>query len=207
MSKQLESNEEAIDYQFKVVIIGDSDTGKTSLVAQYVSKMFSVESESTIGVDFSFKTLRVSQGVVRLELWDTAGQERFRALSSAYYRGCHGIVLVYDIGKRSSFENICNWLDEVAIYTNRQHLPILLLGNKLDTGHREVTRNEATKLALNEAMSFAETSAKSGECVDEAFGILIRILFQSPFAMQMAAKKHKPVSLEQIRERNACVKC
>jgi len=173
---------------FKIVILGDSGAGKTALVAQYVSRIFSDVDAPTIGVDFSTKRLNVSGATVRLTLWDTAGQERFRTLTSSYYRGAHGVVLVFDVGERSTFVSVHTWLEELAIYANRQHLAMLLVGTKTDAGNREVSFEEGVALAENEAMAYAETSAKTREGVDEAFGKLVTRLFSSPHVMQSAVR-------------------
>lgn len=175
-----------LDYLFKVVVVGDSGAGKTALVAQYVSSIFADAEAPTIGVDFSYKIVRKGGCTLKLALWDTAGQERFRALSSSYYRGCHGVVLAFDVGSRASFDNVRSWLDEISLYADRQHVVVMLVGCKVDTDTREVSIEEAHSLATNEAVIYAETSAKTRTGVDEAFDTLVCHLFASPVVMASA---------------------
>lgn len=101
------------DYLFKVVLIGDSGVGKSNLLSRFTKNEFSLESKSTIGVEFATRSIRVDDKVVKAQIWDTAGQERFRAVTSAYYRGAVGALIVYDITRRTTFDSISRWLDEL----------------------------------------------------------------------------------------------
>ena len=119
------------DHLFKLVLIGDSGTGKSCLLLRFADDAFTDSYITTIGVDFRFKTIPVEQKTVKLQIWDTAGQERFRTITSAYYRGADGIILVYDICDRESFSHVEDWLNEVSRYVNESTSKILL-GNKCD---------------------------------------------------------------------------
>jgi Ras-related protein Rab-1A len=120
------------DYLVKLVIIGDSGVGKSSLLLRFSDDQFVENYMATIGVDFRFKTLNIDGRRVKFQIWDTAGQERFRTITSAYYKGCHGIVMVYDITNRSSLENLKSfWLNEVESYAD-QSIELGLIGNKID---------------------------------------------------------------------------
>ena len=119
------------DHLFKLVLIGDSGTGKSCLLLRFADDAFTDSYITTIGVDFRFKTIPVEQKTVKLQIWDTAGQERFRTITSAYYRGADGIILVYDICDRESFAHVEDWLNEVNRYVNASTSKILL-GNKCD---------------------------------------------------------------------------
>ena len=184
--------ESPFDFLFKIVLVGDSGTGKTSLVAQYTSNIFADVAAPTIGVDFSTKRLHVDGKTLKLTLWDTAGQERFRTLTSSYYRGCHGVVLTFDVGARATFDSVRTWLEEISVYANRQHLVLALVGTKMDTRRREVSSTEAELLASNEAMTYSETSAKTGAGVDDAFSLFVRRLLAAPEAMRSAAENARP---------------
>ena len=124
---------------------------------------------STIGVDFKIRTIELDQKTIKLQIWDTAGQERFRTISSTYYRGAHGIIVVYDVTNRQSFTNVTRWMAEIDKYA-RENVNKLLVGNKSDmVSDRQVTTPEGREFAESKGMPFLETSAKSGTFVDTAF--------------------------------------
>jgi Ras-related protein Rab-18 len=150
------------DYLFKVLIIGDASVGKSSMLLRFTDDSFDEHIQSTIGVDFKVKHLEVEGKRVKLTIWDTAGQERFRTLTSSYYRGAHGVVLVYDVTRTDSFENLQQWLKEVQMYSpgNGESVVKLLVGNKCDL-ERQVPFEEADAWARSQGMLFLEASAKT----------------------------------------------
>uniref|UniRef100_A0A6T1D037 Uncharacterized protein n=1 Tax=Alexandrium monilatum TaxID=311494 RepID=A0A6T1D037_9DINO len=157
------------DHLFKLVLIGDSGAGKSCLLLRFADDTFTDSYITTIGVDFRFKTIPVDKKTIKLQIWDTAGQERFRTITSAYYRGADGIVLVYDITDRESFLNIETWLNEVNRYVNENTCKILI-GNKCDeTAERQVSTEEAKKKAEELGIPFIEASAKEKINVEAAF--------------------------------------
>lgn len=125
------SKEEQFDFLFKIVIIGDSGVGKTNLLSRFVDGTFSIDSKPTIGVEFATKTYNIDNKVIKNQIWDTAGQQRFRAITNAYYRGAQGAVIVYDITKSRTFENLNKWLSELRDNAEPD-IAIMLLGNKCD---------------------------------------------------------------------------
>ncbi|CAK9103234.1 Ras-related protein Rab-13 [Durusdinium trenchii] len=149
------------DLLFKIVLAGDADVGKTSLLARYVKGTFSESYQSTIGVDFQVKTLSIEGRTVKLQVWDTGGQERFASLVSAYFRGCHGVVLVFDLSKRNSFERVQPWLERAKEHA-QEDVEVLVVGNKSDL-EPEVSREEAEELATTLQAAYVETSAKCDE--------------------------------------------
>lgn len=161
------------DYLFKIVIIGDSGVGKSSLLLRFAENSFTESYLTTIGVDFRFRTLTVGGKSVKLHIWDTAGQERFRTMTSAYYRGSDGIVLVYDTTDRDTFDHMDSWLAEVNRFSNDATCK-LLVGNKSDlTAQRAVTSEEGQKKATSlGVLGFIETSAQSADKVDQAFSLI-----------------------------------
>jgi Ras-related protein Rab-1A len=161
------------DYLFKIVIIGDSGVGKSSLLLRFAENSFTESYLTTIGVDFRFRTLTVGGKVVKLHIWDTAGQERFRTMTSAYYRGSDGIVLVYDTTDKDSFDHMDSWLQEVNRFAG-DSTSKLLVGNKSDmTAERAVTSEEGQKKADSlKVLGYIETSAQSADKVDQAFGMI-----------------------------------
>jgi len=168
------------DYLFKLVLIGDSSVGKSCLLLRFADNSFTESYISTIGVDFRFRTVKIEDKTVKLQIWDTAGQERFRTITSAYYRGADGIIMVYDITRRDSFDHVQDWLNEVNRYAKRETCKKLLIGNKCDSvGDRLVTLEEGKAYADNLKVPFYETSAKSGTMVEEAFLEIAKILIET----------------------------
>lgn len=162
--------DDSFDYLFKIVLIGDAGVGKTCVVQRFKSGTYLEKHGSTIGVDFTMKTLQIDGKLVKLQIWDTAGQERFRTITQSYYRSANGVIIAYDVTKRSSFENIPRWLEDVKKYAG-SNIVQLILGNKQDLEHlREVTVAEAKAYAQHCSMLDAiETSAKENTNIDEAF--------------------------------------
>lgn len=157
------------DYLFKLLLIGDSGVGKSCLLLRFADDNFTDSYISTIGVDFRFRTITIDKKTVKLQIWDTAGQERFRTITSAYYRGADGIIMVYDVTSAESFEHVEEWLSEVDRYAN-ENTSKLLVGNKADlVDLKQVQEETATRFAEKLGISFLETSAKTATNVDAAF--------------------------------------
>ncbi|ORC87161.1 putative ras-related protein rab-14 [Trypanosoma theileri] len=156
-------------YIFKYIIIGDMGVGKSSLMQRFTEQRFRRDLPHTIGVEFGTATVDLNGEAAKLQIWDTAGQERFRAVTRGYYRGAAGALLVYDVARRASFTHIAAWLQDARSSTN-PHTVMVLVGNKSDLeNEREVSYEEAAKLAAEENMLFVECSALSGENVQQAF--------------------------------------
>ncbi|KAL7157429.1 hypothetical protein ABFS83_02G076800 [Erythranthe nasuta] len=161
--------DEEYDYLFKVVLIGDSGVGKSNLLSRFTRNEFCLESKSTIGVEFATRTLQVDGRTVKAQIWDTAGQERYRAITSAYYRGALGALLVYDVTKPTTFDNVTRWLKELRDHADA-NIVIMLIGNKTDLEHlRAVATEDAQGFAEREGLSFIETSALEATNVEKAF--------------------------------------
>lgn len=157
------------DYLFKLVLIGDSGVGKSCLLLRFADDAFTESYISTIGVDFRFRTVKIDNKTVKLQIWDTAGQERFRTITSAYYRGADGIIMVYDVTSQDSFDHVNDWLKEVNRYAAEGTCK-LLVGNKSDKStDRVVATEQAKEYADDIGVPFLETSAKSASNVEEAF--------------------------------------
>ncbi|KAK9217330.1 hypothetical protein WN943_005957 [Citrus x changshan-huyou] len=143
--------DEEYDYLFKVVLIGDSGVGKSNLLSRFTRNEFCLESKSTIGVEFTTRTLQKIRTVeldgktIKLQIWDTAGQERFRTITSSYYRGAHGIIIVYDVTGMESFNNVKQWLNEIDGYAN-DSVCKLLVGNKCDLVVNKVVDTQTAKV-------------------------------------------------------------
>ncbi|KAL8130346.1 hypothetical protein V2J09_019501 [Rumex salicifolius] len=161
--------DEDYDYLFKVVLIGDSGVGKTNLLSRFTRNEFSLESKSTIGVEFATRSIQVDDKIIKAQIWDTAGQERYRAITSAYYRGAVGALVVYDITRHITFENVERWLRELRDHTDA-NIVVMLVGNKADLRHlRAVSTDDANNFAARENTFFMETSALEAINVENSF--------------------------------------
>ncbi|VDP13986.1 unnamed protein product [Soboliphyme baturini] len=156
------------DYLFKLLLIGDSGVGKSCLLLRFADDTYTDSYISTIGVDFKIRTIELDGKTIKLQIWDTAGQERFRTITSSYYRGAHGIIVVYDITDEESFNNVKLWLQEIERYAC-ENVNKLLVGNKCDmTQKRAVEHDTAKEYADQLGIPFLETSAKNSTNVEQA---------------------------------------
>jgi small GTP-binding protein len=156
------------DYLFKVSLIGDSGCGKTSIIIRFTDGVFQDNTYSTIGVDFKVSTVKYENTFTKLQIWDTCGSERFRSLTTAFFKSCQIFVIIFDITNRKSFENIDEWIKTIKNSTNPKFM--VLVGNKCDLESlRVVSSEEGRTYAQNHIMHYLETSAKSGENVEQIF--------------------------------------
>ena len=187
--------EEEYDHIFKVLLLGNSDVGKSSLILRYVDQVWSDTFVPTIGVDFKVKTLEIDNKQIKMQIWDTAGQERFRNVISSYFRGSHGILLIYDITNRDSFKNLENWLIEIEKNASQNVLKILI-GNKNDlVNDREIQAEEGQAFANRNGMEFIETSAKMNTNVTEAFEALAKLMMKFNSEKKNVLNKNEPKTL------------
>ena len=183
--------DENYDFIFKVLLLGNSDVGKSSLLLRYVDSVWSDTFVPTIGVDFKVKTIEIDGKKVKLQIWDTAGQERFRTVVSTYFRGAHGIFLIYDITNRDSFKNLENWLIEIEKNASENVLKILI-GNKNDLeDERDISPDEGKAFANRNGMQFIETSAKMNTNVNEAFETLGKLMIEFNSQQKQAMTQDK----------------
>uniref|UniRef100_A0A2K5EU67 Ras-related protein Rab-18 n=1 Tax=Aotus nancymaae TaxID=37293 RepID=A0A2K5EU67_AOTNA len=212
----------------KILIIGESGVGKSSLLLRFTDDTFDPELAATIGVDFKVKTISVDGNKAKLAIWvtlyqqtedfflkgqigfsptlkwpiwqyDTAGQERFRTLTPSYYRGAQGVILVYDVTRRDTFVKLDNWLNELETYCTRNDIVNMLVGNKIDKENREVDRNEGLKFARKHSMLFIEASAKTCDGVQCAFEELVEKIIQTP-GLWESENQNKGVKLSHREE-------
>jgi small GTP-binding protein len=174
-----------------VVLIGDSGVGKSNLLSRFTRNEFNLESKTTIGVEFATKSIRVDSKTIKAQIWDTAGQERYRAITSAYYRGAVGALLVYDISKQQTFENVDRWLKELKDHAET-NIVIMLVGNKSDLRHkRAVSTEDAMAFAERNNLAFIETSALDSTGVDEAFRQILTEIYRLMYQRAIAAEGQK----------------
>ncbi|OHT01803.1 Ras-related protein Rab11E [Tritrichomonas foetus] len=167
------------DYLIKIVLIGDSGVGKSNLLSQFARNQFNADSKTTIGVEFATKTIQIKNKTVKAQIWDTAGQERYRAITSAYYKGANGAMILYDITSSISFSSLDRWMKELRDNTD-QNLVIMLIGNKSDLAQlRSVSLADGKSYAEKEKLLFFETSALEKTNVSEAFSELISTIIDT----------------------------
>ena len=203
------ANNQEYDYLFKLLLIGNSSVGKSSLLFRFVENVWDDNFVPTIGVDFvsniyliylyilqKLKTLEVNGKKVKLQIWDTAGQERFKNITASYYRGGNGVLVVYDITDRDSFENLNSWLIEIEKNANK-NVYKLLIGNKCDLeDKRKVTYQEGKDFATSNGMQFIETSAKNDTKVKDAFELLTQEIIKASITKDKSLeRKEKTVHL------------
>ncbi|KAG9225868.1 hypothetical protein CCMSSC00406_0008396 [Pleurotus cornucopiae] len=182
------------DFLFKVVLIGDSGVGKSNLLSRFTRNEFNLESKSTIGVEFATRSINVDGKTVKAQIWDTAGQERYRAITSAYYRGAVGALLVYDIAKHATYVNVTRWLKELRDHAD-SNIVIMLVGNKSDLKHlRAVPTEEAKAFSTENGLSFIETSALDASNVEAAFQNILTDIYRivSSKSLEQSADPIKP---------------
>uniref|UniRef100_A0AAY5K2D2 small monomeric GTPase n=1 Tax=Esox lucius TaxID=8010 RepID=A0AAY5K2D2_ESOLU len=171
-----------------VVLIGDSGVGKSNLLSRFTRNEFNLESKSTIGVEFATRSIQVEGKTVKAQIWDTAGQERYRAITSAYYRGAVGALLVYDIAKHLTYENAERWLKELQDHAD-SNIVIMLVGNKSDLRHlRAVPTDEARAFAEKHGLSFLETSALDSSNVELAFQTILTAIYNIVSQRQISSR-------------------
>ena len=178
MSSNNKNKSSAYQYIFKLILIGNSGVGKSSILQRYMNKTFEESYKCTIGVDFLMKSLEVKGKTVKLQLWDTAGQEKYKSMVSSYYRGANVALVVFDITSRSSFESLPLWIENY--YKNGpEQKNIILIGNKKDMAdQRQVTQEEAEEFSETNNMIYFETSAKEGDNVDYVFNFAAEKLLE-----------------------------
>ncbi|KAM3589066.1 Ras-related protein Rab-18 [Umbelopsis sp. WA50703] len=167
----------------KLLLIGNSSVGKSSLLLRFTDDTFLPQDEvsATIGVDFKVSMMEVDGQKYKLTIWDTAGQERFRTLTSSYYRGAQGVILVYDVSNRDTFDALQNWYTELKTYSSSQDVVKMIVGNKVDKeSSRVVTYKEGAAMAQKLQTLFVECSAKTKVGVQEAFEELVQKIIETP---------------------------
>ncbi|XP_026039654.1 ras-related protein Rab-25b [Astatotilapia calliptera] len=178
-------SDEAYNFVFKVVLIGESGVGKSNLLSRFTKNEFNHDSRTTIGVEFSTRTVLLNNFTIKAQIWDTAGLERYRAITSAYYRGAVGALLVYDITKHLTYESVERWLKELYEHAD-PHIVVMLVGNKTDLeSERSVPNEEAKDFAEKKGLFFLETSALDSTNVEAAFTTVL-------------AEIHKKVSSKEV---------
>ena len=192
---------EDYEFIFKVLLLGNSNVGKSSLFLRFVDDIWNDTFVPTIGVDFKIKTFDIDEKKIKMQIWDTAGQERFKNIIASYYRGAHGILLIYDVTDKDSFKNLSNWIIEIEKNSSKQVLKVLI-GNKTDLeDKRVVTYNQGKEFADTYGLKYIETSAKKNLNVNEAFETLGRELMQASDEKKIVKQKqNKKISVAKVQD-------
>ena len=198
-----QSSEQGYEFIFKVLLLGNSNVGKSSLFLRFVDDIWNDTFVPTIGVDFKIKTFEIDSKKIKMQIWDTAGQERFKNIIASYYRGAHGILLLYDVTDKDSFKNLGNWLIEIEKNASKNVLK-LLIGNKSDLEEKRVISfNQGKEFADSYGLKFLETSAKKNINVTEAFEMLGRQLMNASKEKKIVAQKqNKKISVAKTQDLN-----
>lgn len=198
----MSGREDEYDYLFKVVLIGDSGVGKSNLLSRFTRNEFNLESKSTIGVEFATRSIQVEGKTVKAQIWDTAGQERYRAITSAYYRGAVGALLVYDITKHLTYESVERWLKELYDHAD-PHIVVMLVGNKTDLeSERSVPSEEAQDFAEKNGLLYLETSALESTNVEAAFNNVLAEIHKKVGSKEVVRGAISAVSLNSSKTEN-----
>ena len=196
---------EPYDLLFKLILIGDSSVGKSNILLNYLKGEFDKNSKATVGVEFGTKNIMINNKKIKIQIWDTAGQERYRSITSAYYKGAKGALIVYDITRKNTFDNIDKWISDLKLNGDK-NICILIVGNKSDLNEqREVDKELGKKKAEMFKTAFMETSALNGENISKAFEEVIEQIYQlNKNAFEENAKKDidRGVNLNENKDDN-----
>lgn len=193
------ADQQEIDSKIKVMLLGESQTGKTSFIQRYVKNNFSLGYITTVGIDFQVKILTLNDKKIKLQIWDTAGQERFKNITKNYFQSSDGFIVAYDITSRNSFVNVSTWLKEIQNNAPEDTKKILI-GNKCDLTNREVTFEEGKQLASENKMQFLETSAKNDINVKETFEAITLEIIQSQENNESQSRNSLVIDRETAKE-------
>uniref|UniRef100_A0A6B2LJQ9 Ras-related protein Rab-7b n=1 Tax=Arcella intermedia TaxID=1963864 RepID=A0A6B2LJQ9_9EUKA len=179
----------------KLIVLGESGVGKTSLLVRYVDNKFSINTKSTIGADFLSKPIEVEDQPVTLQIWDTAGQERFQGLGTTFYRGSDGAIFVFDVARKETFDALAQWRNAFLIQVGQEgnnDFPMLIVANKVDLESRVITTQMVSKFCTENNMEFVECSAKDATNVAKAFEKITKKIISQ---MQPDQINYEPVNL------------
>jgi Ras-related protein Rab-11A len=191
----MSSFDEDYDMIFKVILVGDASVGKTNILNRYIRDDFSIETKSTVGVEFGSKKLKIKGSNVKAQIWDTAGQERYKSITNAYYKGSKGSFIVFDISRKETFQNVDRWIGEIRNNADND-TTILLIGNKSDLeDQRKVSQEEAKSKAEQYSIAYMETSALQSTNIEKAFNTMMEDIhrkFTKKYNENLEHNKEKP---------------
>ena len=181
--EETESGNQKESYKFKVVVVGDSGVGKTNLIKRFVSNEFKSDSKATVGVEFLSKNFIINGEIFKIEIWDTAGQERYKSITTAYYKGAKGAMIVYDVTNQTSFDNVDKWYNEIKDKAAK-NINLIMIGNKNDLVDKKIINSDSsTEKAKSFGIAIMETSALDASNVKEAFYLILQEMYKSVKSM------------------------
>ena len=206
-------DDDSYEIMVKVVLVGDSGVGKTNIMSKYLKNQFREDSKATVGVEFGSKQFTVENHQIKAQIWDTAGQERYKAITSAYYKGAKGAFVVYDITRKNTFETVNKWVSDISAAADKK-ITLILIGNKNDLeDQRQVTKEMGEEKAKELGLAFMETSACSGENLDQAFQLMINEIYKKSKEDIMGegeeniVQQGKDITLDKTKGKPAKKKC
>ena len=184
----------SFDRKVQLLVIGDGAVGKTSILSRFAQDKFSPQYLATLGIDFFTKDVMIDKEIIHIKIWDTAGEERYRSLTKGFFKNGEGIIIVYDVTNKNSFESLKFWIDSIENNNNLENkkMPAVILGNKIDISNRQVNENEAQEFAKSRNYKYFEVSAKSGKGVDESIKYLIEKVIE---VVEDDKKLHKSIKI------------
>ena len=198
--------EEAYDERIRIMLLGDSNVGKTSILKRYCKNQFSESYISSVGIDFETKYIKVDEKTINLQIWDTAGQERYKVISKNYYNKSDGFIIVYDITNKSSFDSIVNWVEDIKELASNDNKNIIL-GNKCDLeSERKINKEEGDNLAKKYNCQFFEVSAQNGKNIDKIFLCLVQNILQDVNNSD-SSRRGSEIDNKSFKENNKKRKC
>ena len=200
-------DEENYDEKIKIMLLGDSSVGKTSIIKRYCKNQYSNSFISTIGVDFETKYINIDGKIINIQIWDTAGQERYKILAQSYYKNSDGFVIVYDITSRISYDNIHKWIEQIKEYASEK-IKNIIVANKCDLENkRQISKEEGKELAEKYNFKFYETSALNGKNIDKAFDNLAKMIIDSGNLSSSTTRSASMLSKECHKNNKGKKKC
>ena len=200
-----------IQLSYKILFLGETQVGKTSLIVRYSDNEFQEGGLPTLGVDLKYKYIEKDKKNIRLDLWDTAGQERFRSITKSYYSGADGIIFVFDLGNPRSFKTLKIWIEDTKKNV-KPNIEFVLAANKSDIDKRKIQKEEIKKFSSQYDIPFFETSAKTGDGIDEMFNAFInKLLSKKDVGMLIpddeSSRKSNAMKLKPLENNNNTKKC
>jgi small GTP-binding protein len=196
-----------MELTLKILTVGESGVGKTCLLMRYTDNKFLKNHLTTIGIDYKAKTININNKQVRLKIWDTAGQERFRNITQQYYKNADGILLIYDVSDRNSFDKVRDWMKQIQSCVASEKIAIVLVGNKCDVDNRLVSTQEGVELSEEFKLKYFETSALMSTNVEETFNFLAMEIFRIKNINDVIDVDNQTVSLKRRSENKNEKKC
>ena len=201
----MSSNNE-IKLTIRLLLLGDSSVGKTSILNKYIANKFIENNIATLGVEYMDKTVDYNNFKIKLQIWDTSGEEKYRSITKSYYKNAEGLLVIFDITNEESFNHVKNWINEAK--DNNSDIKIILVGNKLDfENERKVAKDRAIKFAENNSLQYFETSAKSGKNIHKSFKAMIDLILDGKSEQDILNEFKKPqktVSVNDDKKKKSC---